>query len=115
MAWLAAGFNPNKLAVGIPFYGYVYSGVSPTGNGLYQRFSSAKAVGYDSLVSNYLSNSLFAHFFSASADVSWLYGNSTFISCEDAGSVTQKAMYAAGKGLRGASVWELDYGKTGLF
>jgi chitinase len=111
-SWVSAGFPSSKLVMGVPFYGYIYSGVSSANNGLYQRFTSAKSIGYDSLVSSYLSNGLFSKFYHSGAQVPYLFGNSQFISYDDATSMALKAQYSAAKGLKGMSAWELSYDKT---
>jgi chitinase len=110
--WQNAGFPKNKLVMGIPFYGYVYGGVGSSNNGLYQRFSVAKAYGYDSIVSSFLSDSLYAKHFHPSARVSFLYGNGKFISYDGPASIASKAQYAVTNGLRGVSAWELGYDKS---
>ena len=111
--YLSHGFPADRLTVGIPFYGYVYTGVTNANNGLYQHFASGKAQGYDSIVSDELSRSIFARLFHAQAQVPWLFDGSTFVSYDDPSSVAQKAQYAMDHRLRGASVWELSYDRSG--
>lgn len=113
-SWISAGFPADKLVMGIAFYGYVYNGVSQTNNGLYQKFTSAKSAGYDSIVSAYLSNPLYERFFHSTGQVPYLYGAGQFISYDDAESIAAKMRYAAANGLRGASAWELSYDRTSV-
>ena len=113
-AWLSAGIPKGKLVLGIPFYGYVYNGVKNTNNGLYQTFTSAKAVGYDSIVSNYLNKSAYTKLTHSTAGVPYLFGNNTFISYDDAASVKKKAQYARSQGLRGTAAWELSYDRSAV-
>jgi chitinase len=112
--WLSAGFPANKLVMGVPFYGYVYDGVSSVNNGLYQGYTSAKALGYDGIVSSYLSNNQYTKLYHSTAMVPYLYGNGKFISYDDPASIAKKAQYAASNGLRGISAWELSYDKSSM-
>lgn len=111
-AWLNAGFPANKLIMGIPFYGYIYSGVGPANSGLYQKFSSARSIGYDSIAGSYLSDGSYAKMMSSAGQVPYLYGNGYFISYDDAASIAAKARYASFKGLMGVSAWELGYDRN---
>ena len=112
-AWLGVGFPANKLVMGVPFYGYLYSGVSADNNGLYSRFASAKSIGYDSVVANYLSKGSLTYLFPNGAQVPALFGGNTFISFDDSASIARKAQYASSRGLRGLSAWELSYDRSG--
>lgn len=111
-AWLNAGFPAGKLVMGVPFYGYAYQNVSSTNNGLWQKFSSGSAVGYDTIRTKYLSSSSWKSFYDSSAQVPWLYGSSVFISYDDASSIGAKARYAVSKGLLGVGAWELSFDRT---
>ncbi|QEY33675.1 hypothetical protein FL966_00575 [Caproiciproducens galactitolivorans] len=111
-AWQNAGFPAKKLVMGLPFYGYLYNGVSAENNGLYSRFTSAKAIGYDSIVSNYLSKGLLSSFYPSEAKVPTLSGGSTFISYDDVSSIALKAQYSASHGLKGVAAWELSYDRN---
>lgn len=110
--WLNAGFPADKLVMGIPFYGYVYDGAGSENGGLYQNFTSAQAAGYDRIASSYLNNPTFTKFFHPVGQVPYLYGSGKFISYDDPDSIAKKARYAAQKGLRGISAWELGYDKA---
>lgn len=110
--WLNAGFPANKLIMGIPFYGYVYDVADSLNNGLYRQFTSAKPAGYDTIVNKYLSNGIYKNFFHTGAQVPYLYGDGKFISYDNPASVAKKAEYAAAKGLKGVSAWELSFDRT---
>ena len=107
-AYLNAGIPAGKLVLGIPFYGYLYEGVSENNNGRYSAFSSARAVTYDAVKNNYLNRPGFRSFFHEEAFVPYLYGNAAFLSYEDTRSVGAKAMLARNLGLAGAGIWELS-------
>ena len=112
--WLNAGFPADKLVMGIPFYGYVYDGAGSENGGLYQNFTSAKAAGYDRIASSYLNHPEYTKFFHPVGQVPYLYGSGKFISYDDTASIAKKARYAAQKGLRGVSAWELGYDRASV-
>ena len=107
-AYLNAGIPAGKLVLGIPFYGYLYEGVSENNNGRYSAFSSARAVTYDAVKNNYLNRPGFRSFYHEEAFVPYLYGNAAFLSYEDTRSVGAKVMLARKLGLAGAGIWELS-------
>lgn len=112
--WLNCGFPAGKLVMGVPFYGYADQGASSANSGLWQRFSSGKAVGFDSICANYLSNASFRSFYDSTAQVPWLYGNSVFVSYDDEASIRKKAQYAVSRGLLGVGAWELGFDKNAV-
>ncbi len=112
--WLNYGFPANKLVMGVPFYGYVYQGVANASNGLWQHFSSAATVGYDTVQSKYLSSTSYRKFNDSSALVPWLFNGSTFISYDDASSIQRKAQYAVTKNLLGVGAWDISFDKSGV-
>ena len=113
-AYLNAGASPKKLVLGMPFYGYCYEGVSSANHGLYSTFTSAKSIGYDSVVSKYLNNSAFTTYYHSTAMVPYLYGNNTFISYESPQSIAQKAALAKQRGLLGVGAWELSFDRSAV-
>ncbi|HEX3026811.1 MAG TPA: glycosyl hydrolase family 18 protein [Clostridia bacterium] len=113
-SWRSAGFPSGKLVMGVPFYGYVYSGVNSANNGLYQKFTSAKSIGYDSIVSSYLNNPLYTKLYQSTGQVPYLFGNGKFISYDDAASIAAKTRYVSANGLRGVSAWELSYDRSSV-
>jgi chitinase len=112
--YLDAGAPTKKLVLGMPFYGYLYQGVSAEGNGLNSIFSSSKSVGFDTVVSNYLNQTGYYSYTDGTASVPYLYGNNTFISYEDAGSVVRKVGLAKRYGLAGVGIWELSFDKNSV-
>lgn len=107
-SWVNAGFEKNKMIMGIPFYGYVYKSVSNSNNGLSQIFSGGSSISYGNIAANYLNASGYQHFFHSTQRVPWLFNGSTFISYENEQSITEKAGYIKKNGLSGAMVWELS-------
>ena len=108
---LSAGAPANKLVLGMPFYGYLYTGVS--GNGLYSRFSSAKSVSYSTIVSSYLNKPGLTAGLHAEARVPTLSGNGMFLTYENPASIGEKAAYARKRGLAGVGAWELSQDRSG--
>jgi chitinase len=111
--WTNEGFPKNKIIMGIPFYGIKFNGVTNSGHGLYQTFTSGSSISYDKIVSSYLSNPAFARYGHLDALVPWLFDGSTFISYDDAESVAAKAGYIKDTGLGGAAIWELSQNADG--
>ncbi|HKM34471.1 MAG TPA: glycosyl hydrolase family 18 protein [Lachnospiraceae bacterium] len=107
-AWLNASFPADKLVLGIPFYGYLFSSVNNTNNGLYQTYTGANSIGYQSIVDNYMSKPGFTRYFHAQSMVPWLFDGSVFISYEDPQSIAYKTDYIKSKNLGGAMAWELS-------
>ena len=93
--------------MGLAFYGYIYSGVSAENKGLYQPFSYAEAIGYDS-VQALLSSGTFPITHHTGAQVPYAFAEGSFISFDDATSITEKAQYALKNGLKGVCAWELS-------
>jgi chitinase len=111
-AWTAAGFPRNKLVVGVPFYGHLYTGVYG-GAGLFKTYSGMKTVTYDQIVANYLNKGSYKLYYAASGRTPWLYNGSTFITYEDPKSLAEKAAYISAQGLAGAGIWELSQSASG--
>lgn len=112
-AWRNAGAAASRLVLGMPFYGYVYQGVSAQNNGLYSAFTSAKSISYDALRSGYLSGSAYTRLRHAAAQVPYLYGGGVFVSYEDEASIAAKAAFARAQGLGGVGAWELSHDTSG--
>ncbi|MBN7772582.1 glycoside hydrolase family 18 protein [Clostridium aminobutyricum] len=107
-AWLDASFPAEKLVMGIPFYGYIYSSVHDTNNGLYQPFSGANSLSYHTIVNDYLDSPDYTQCYHAQSMVPWLFNGSVFISYDNAQSIGLKTDYIQSKGLGGAMIWELS-------
>jgi chitinase len=112
-AWLKAGFPKTKLTVGVPFYGHRYSNVKGGGTGIYKTYSGYKSLDYDDIVSQYLSDKSYARYYGMAGRTPWLFNGSTFITYEDASSLSEKAAYIKNQGLAGAGIWELSQNADG--
>jgi chitinase len=111
---LEAGIRPEKLGLGIDFYGYVWNGVSEPGEGWFflspptlrderggtpfrklDREFNLRTARWDSVARvPYLS----------------LYNPPQFVSFDNERSIEEKVRYAAERGLGGVMVWELSAG-----
>ncbi len=112
-AWIAGGFPASKIVMGVPFYGYIFSGVSGGGTGLYKTYTSGKSISYDIVLTTYLNSSSYGKYFHQDALVPWLFNGSTFLSYENETSIASKANYIVQNNLAGASIWELSLNKGG--
>ncbi len=112
---LAEGVPPDKLVLGVPFYGRGWTGVAAQNNGLYQPYTSVPegtqgGGGYDyyDLAANYIGK--FERFWNEAAQVPWLYdaATETMISYDDPESLAKKAEYVRANGLGGIMFWEIS-------
>ncbi len=119
--YLTAGVPPEKLVLGVPFYGHGWSGVDDVDHGLYQPAGGdapgtweAGSYDYKDVQKNYLSK--YPRYWNAEAYVPWLYDpqSKTFISYEDPQSLEAKAGYARDQGLAGMMIWEVCQGDESL-
>jgi chitinase len=115
-AYLAAGVPPEKLVIGLPFYGHGWSGVENVNHGLFQPFEGLPEAtwgdgiyDYADLSANYVG--VFIRFWDPSAQVPWLYSASDqiMISYDDPTSLRAKADYVRAHTLGGVMIWELAY------
>lgn len=113
-AWLSSGFPAGKIVLGVPYYGHVYSGVPNLNSGLWQTYSSCKSVGFDTIRSQYLTDSSYLLTRNASALVPSLFNGSTFISYDDETSIRSKAQYAANYGMMGVGAWDISYDRSNI-
>jgi chitinase len=114
-AYLAAGLAPDKLVVGVPFYGYGWKGVPDVNHGLYQPPNGLPpgtlapgVFSYRDLAANYVPT--YTRYWHDEALVPWLFNSQTgiMISYDDPESVGRKADYVREHSLGGAMIWELS-------
>jgi chitinase len=114
-AILEAGVPPEKLLMGVPFYGKGWSGVRAQNDGLHQPFTGVPAgtweagsFDYHDLVDRYIG--VYQRHWSEAAQVPWLYDmlSGEMISYDDPESLTAKAQYVRDNGLGGIMFWELS-------
>lgn len=114
--FLAAGVPPDRLVVGVPFYGRGYGGVAAERDGLLQRADPARArdwgtggIDYRLLMGQDPERHGFKRFWHPEARVPWLYNPAAriWITFDDPRSVALKADYARARGFGGVMFWEL--------
>jgi chitinase len=110
-SYLEAGVKPNKIVLGVPFYGKGWSNVAATKNGLFQSGTSAHNLhlDYGNIESTLLKpGSGYVRYFDYSSDSPYLYNanTQTWVDYEDAESLTHKALYVRDYRLGGMMFWE---------
>jgi chitinase len=116
-ALIRSGVPPQKVALGLPFYGRAIAGVPRKDNGVFQRGSSkgseawggVDGIDYRDLVARRPEELGFYRYWNSEAEVPWLYNpaQQIWISYDDPTSIARKAMYARAYGLRGVMIWDL--------
>jgi chitinase len=128
MAYVSAGVPRNRLTLGLPLYGYGWTGVCTPGlaNGLFQA-ASGVAAGTPTKAGTAPVKELLRQFapkqlkrgdqvhdpkdqlsYDPVAIAAYGYNGSTFWSFDDAKIIQGKASYIQEAGLRGAMLWSLD-------
>jgi chitinase len=114
--YLAAGVPPEKLLLGVPFYGRAWAGVKDVDHGLHQphaskppRPSGNGGFAYRNLAANYLDKSA-KHYWNDRAKAPWLFDEKSgvMITYDDPQSVRLKSAYARDHHLGGIMIWELS-------
>ena len=114
-AYLAAGIPPQKLVIGVPFYGRGWQGVQDINHGLYQAATGAApgrfepgVYDYWDIKKNYLTT--YQRYWQDEAKVPWIYNadKGIMITYEDPQSVALKADYVNMNHLSGMMFWELS-------
>ena len=121
--YLARGVPPDKLVMGIPFYGRAVTGAANVNGGLFQSFTgtpmgtwdtgSTGATGmfdYADLAAHYISQPGIESFRDPEAGVPWLYAPASglFISYDDPTSLGLKRDYVDAHQLGGVMIWEMS-------
>jgi chitinase len=103
---VAAGVPAQKLLMGMPFYGYSWTAVERTNNGLFQAGRSVHGDKPYRYIRTLMPGS--SVYRDARSQAPWLFDGETFWTYEDAVSVRYKVSYAAKERLGGVMVWELS-------
>jgi chitinase len=114
-AFLDAGVAPDKLLVGVPFYGRGYGKVPNVNAGLFQQGNGTpvgwKETGGDwrVLAQTRLRDPHYVRHWEADAQVPWLFDSTTgtWVSYDDPQSVAAKVRYVRDHRLGGVVIWEL--------
>lgn len=113
---LAAGIPPQKLVLGVAFYGRGFAGVTPLHDGVnqsYERFEAAYP--YAELVQKFIDRGGFVREWDAKAQAPFLWNAQTraFITYDDPQSIAIKAAYVRKHRLGGMMFWELSQDSRG--
>jgi chitinase len=100
-----AGVPPEKLLLGIPFYGYSWNSVGSENHGLFQPGEPVHQDRPYRYIQTLIASSTVYR--DAAAQAPWLYDGDTFWTYEDPVSARFKGEYAQQHDLRGVMVWEL--------
>jgi chitinase len=116
-AWKRAGIPPQKLLIGLPFYGYGWSEVASENHGFRQAGSPIRGDRPYRFIDSLLqpapqgttaSSSPIAVYRDPISQSPWLFDGSSFWTYEDPVSIQSKASFAASEQLGGFMVWELS-------
>ncbi|MBW6436696.1 glycoside hydrolase family 18 protein [Actinoplanes hulinensis] len=112
-AWIAGGAPKRKLVLGVPYYSQGWTGVTGTGNGLYQPAAGPAPGVFANGTEDWKTlKKLPAQGFTVHRDLrnghAWLFDGTTFWTYDDPAVMVQKALYIRVKGLGGAMMWSLD-------
>ncbi len=105
-AYLAAGVKPEKIVFGMPFYGYEWTDVPKTADGLFQ---AGTPVG-DGSSYNVIepTESSFKKYRDPRTHAPWLYDGTNFWTYDDPDSLAFKAQYVRQQKLGGVMIWDLS-------
>ena len=103
--YLAGGVRPEKIVLGMPFYGYEWTGVPDVDNGLWQAGTPGNSAGYNQIAPLVKKSQLFRDQITLAP---WLYDGTTFWTYDDAESLGYKARLADRLKLGGAMAWDLS-------
>jgi chitinase len=119
-AFEKAGVPPNKILLGLPFYGHVWGQVANSNHGLYQpgkQIPNAYA-SYQAITGSMLNQGLsqgYDRYWDSAASVPYLYNpeKQIFVSYEDPQSVVAKCNYVLSRKLGGVMFWDYESDPSG--
>jgi chitinase len=113
---LDAGVPPEKLNIGVPFYGRVWKGVEPLKNGLYREAATTGTGMSYTDVLKALADPAFTRYYDSSASSPFLWNerDSIFISYEDESSLIARMKYVREHNLGGVMFWEYSEDVNGM-
>ena len=108
--YVRQGVPPEKLVLGVPFYGRGARVKTDAGNGLHQPVDAPFEAGdWRTIRTTLLPDSRWRRYWNANAQSPWLYEprERLFVSYEDPRSIGIRAKLARERGLRGVFMWEV--------
>lgn len=113
-AFIAAGVPPQKIVIGIAFYGKGWQMATTDNNGLYRRaVGPARGGGFTRIKDSLEDKNGFVRYWDESAQAPYLFNTEKkiFISYDDETSVKMKCVYLKEHNLGGAMFWEYSSDK----
>ncbi|OOC52723.1 MULTISPECIES: glycosyl hydrolase family 18 protein [Nocardiopsis] len=115
-AYLDRGVDPDKLVLGVPFYGQGWTGVEPgpDGDGLFQTATGPAQGTYAAGTEDWkaleekVASGEFELFRNDEAGTAWIYDGETLWNYDDPTAMTRKTDWAQSQGLGGVMVWSVD-------
>jgi chitinase len=102
----AAGVPESKMLLGLPFYAYSWSEVSPDNNGLFQMGKPSRIEAQYNAILELKDD--FTTYRDPKSMAPWLFDGETFWTFDDEVSITAKLKYAMQQDLHGVMIWELS-------
>jgi chitinase len=109
--YLAAGVPPEKIVLGVAFYGRGFAGVTARNNGVNQPYEHFEAEhSYTDLVEHLIGQGGFVRYWDNRAQAPYLWNATSrvFISYDDPQSIAVKTRYVLQHRLGGVMFWELS-------
>jgi chitinase len=109
--YLAAGVAPEKIVLGVAFYGRGFAGVTARNNGVNQPYEHFEGEHfYKDLVAHFIGKQGFVRYWDNRAQAPYLWNATSrvFISYDDPQSIAVKARYVLQHRLGGMMFWELS-------
>ncbi len=109
--YIKLGVPPEKIVLGVAFYGHVWQVKSPDFNGLYEPGGQTKIRirgSFKNLVQNYINKNGFVRYWDSTSCAPYLFNKDKkiFISYDDEESLKDKCEYINEHNLKGAMFWE---------
>jgi chitinase len=110
--FVSNGVAPGRLALGLPFYGYIWNGVTQPREGWTTNTPTVSTPTYQTIISSYYQSNYYH--WDSKAQAAYLSitaaqpANGMFISYDDTMSCQTKVSYARNEGLGGIMIWELS-------
>lgn len=114
---LDAGIPPEKIVLGVAFYGRGWKGVQADNNGLFQPYEEfAGAWGYETILERFTPEKGFVRYWDDAAKAPYLWNpdSTMFISYDDPESLSHKAAFVRDRNLGGMMYWEHSHDTRGV-
>ena len=118
-AYIDAGVPPQKIVLGVPFYGHVWQVTSSDYHGLYDRGGMPKIRvrgSFENIELNLLNNEGYVRYWDSTSCAPYLFNEDEkiFITYDDEESLHDKCEYIKAHELKGAMFWSYSSKYYGL-